>query len=299
MKAPRSHKASPEATPATGSERQSSGTLYIVATPIGNLGDMSARAVDTLKSVAAVACEDTRVTGVLLQRFAIATPMLPYHDHNADAMRPKLLARLTAGESLALVSDAGTPLISDPGYKLVKDCVDHKIAVVPIPGASAPLAALMAAGLATDRFVFAGFLPPKDKARRDALEALKPLTMTLVFFESPHRLADSLATMAQVLGPRAAAVGRELTKLHEEFRRGPLPDLAASFAAAPARGEIVVVVAGAPEQDGAVAVDVDAALAAALKSMSLRDAADAVARSTGTPRREVYARALRLAGARE
>ncbi|MBL8630950.1 MAG: 16S rRNA (cytidine(1402)-2'-O)-methyltransferase, partial [Rhodospirillaceae bacterium] len=167
----RSHKAANSATPSPNEAQKHAGPgcLYVVATPIGNLGDLSARATATLKSVATIACEDTRVTGVLLQRFGITTPMLAYHDHNAERVRPQLLSRMSNGESFALVSDAGTPLISDPGYKLVKDCVDHGIAVVPIPGPSAPVTALMGAGLPTDRFYFGGFLPTKTKARREVL----------------------------------------------------------------------------------------------------------------------------------
>ncbi|MBL8643576.1 MAG: 16S rRNA (cytidine(1402)-2'-O)-methyltransferase [Rhodospirillaceae bacterium] len=272
------------------------GSLYVVATPIGNLGDMSERAVTVLKSVATIACEDTRVTGVLLRRFGIATPMLAYHDHNAEHVRPQILARLETGQSFALVSDAGTPLISDPGYKLVKDCADAGIAVIPVPGASAPLAALMGAGLPTDRFYFGGFLPPKSKARCDALAEVKPLKATLVFFESPHRIAATLRDMADVLGARPAAVGRELTKLHEEFRRGTLAELAAFYESAETRGEIVVVVNGAGDSDAQAApLDIRSALTDALKSMSVRDAADTVAKATGTARREVYALALELA----
>jgi 16S rRNA (cytidine1402-2'-O)-methyltransferase len=290
----RSHNASPAATPRPTA---AAGTLYVVATPIGNLGDLSPRAIETLKTAAVVACEDTRVTGGLLHRFAIATPMLAYHDHNAERMRPQLLARLAAGESVALVSDAGTPLISDPGYKLVGACIAQGIAVVPVPGPSAPLAALMAAGLPTDRFYFGGFLPAKSKARREALAAVAALQATLVFFESPHRLAETLADMAAVLGERDAVVARELTKLHEEFRRGPLRALAAHYAAAAPRGEIVVAVAGAVA-DERPAVDIDAALREALANRSVRDAAEAVAALSGRPRREVYARALKLGAAR-
>jgi 16S rRNA (cytidine1402-2'-O)-methyltransferase len=271
------------------------GCLYVVATPIGNLGDLSARATATLKSVATIACEDTRVTGVLLQRFGITTPMLAYHDHNAERVRPQLLARLGNGESFALVSDAGTPLISDPGYKLVTDCVENGIAVVPIPGPSAPVTALMGAGLPTDRFYFGGFLPNKSKARREALSDVKTLKATLVFFESPHRLSETLADMASVYGAREASVCRELTKLHEEFKRGPLPDLAAHYAETDARGEIVIVIAGATEGETTPEVDVRAALVDALKTMSVRDAADAVAKSADVPRRDVYALALQLA----
>lgn len=293
----RSHKGADSATPPPNTPRGPSGpgVLYVVATPIGNLGDLSARATATLKSVATIACEDTRVTGVLLQRFGISTPMMAYHDHNAERVRPQMLERLSSGESFALVSDAGTPLISDPGYKLVKDCVDNGITVVPIPGPSAPITALMGAGLPTDRFYFGGFLPNKTKARREALGDVKTLKATLMFFESPHRVAETLADMAAVFGPREAVVSRELTKLHEEFKRGALPDLAAHYETTDARGEIVIVVMGATEADAAPSVDVKAALQEALKTLSVRDAADAVAKSADVPRREVYALALQLA----
>jgi 16S rRNA (cytidine1402-2'-O)-methyltransferase len=298
MVSSRSHKAGAGATPPPNAPAPAAGpgTLYVVATPIGNLGDFSARATATLKSVATIACEDTRVTGILLQRFGITTPMVAYHDHNAERMRPQLIERMTAGQSFALVSDAGTPLISDPGYKLVTDCVANGISVVPIPGPSAPLTALMAAGLPTDRFYFGGFLPTKSKARREILTDVKPLKATLVFFESPHRLGDTLADMAAVLGPRTATVARELTKLHEEFKRGTLDELAAVYGATDARGEIVIVVAGAdPNDDAGPTVDLEAALRDALKTLSVRDAADAVAKSAGVSRREVYTMALALA----
>jgi 16S rRNA (cytidine1402-2'-O)-methyltransferase len=268
--------------------------LYVVATPIGNLGDLSARATATLKSVAVIACEDTRVTGGLLHRFGISTPMAAYHDHNAERVRPQLLARLEKGEAVALVSDAGTPLISDPGYKLVAACIERGIVVVPIPGPSAPLAALMGAGLATDRFYFGGFLPVKTKARREALENVARLKATLLFFESPQRIAATLADMTAVLGERTASVCRELTKLHEEFRRGTLAELARHYETAETKGEIVIVVTGAPEGDDGPVIDVDAALRDALKTLSVRDAADEVAKLTGEARRTVYARALAL-----
>ncbi len=271
--------------------------LYIVATPIGNLGDMTQRAIETLRGVDVIACEDTRVTGVLLQRFAIATPMTPYHDHNANRVRPQILARLQAGEAVALVSDAGTPLISDPGYKLVRDCAEAGLKAIPLPGPSALLAALAVAALPTDRVLFAGFLPSKSGARREALMAVKSLQATLVFYESPQRLADSLADMTTVLGRRDAAVCRELTKLHEEVRRDSLAGLAQSYADAPTpKGEVVVVVAGAPaEQEKTEAMDIDQALLDAFKTMSVRDAAAAVAEALNQPRRTVYARALALA----
>jgi 16S rRNA (cytidine1402-2'-O)-methyltransferase len=254
---------------------------------------MSARAVATLRAAALIACEDTRITGILLQRFGISTPMTPYHDHNAARARPQILARLEAGEPVALVSDAGTPLLSDPGYKLVKACAEAGIPVRTVPGPSALLAALTVAALPTDRVLFAGFLPAKSGARREALDELKGLRATLVVYESAQRLPASLADMAAVLGAREAAVCRELTKLHEEARRGVLPDLAAHYESAGApKGEVVVVIGPAAEVADTVTDDeVDAALREALSSMSLRDAATAVAGALNQPRRAVYARA--------
>ena len=271
--------------------------LYVVSTPIGNLQDMSARANATLQGVDVIACEDTRVTAVLLRRFGIATPMTPYHDHNAARVRPGLLRRLQAGERIALVSDAGTPLLSDPGFKLVQECAASGVAVIPIPGASALLAALVTAALPTDRVLFAGFLPAKTAARRAALAELRELRATLVFYESAQRLADTLNDMAQVLGSRNAAVCRELTKRHEETRRGAVHDLAAHYAeSVTPRGEIVIVVEGPSSESAPVSDDdVDAALRRALATYSTRDAAALVALELNQPKRAVYARALALA----
>ncbi len=269
--------------------------LYIVATPIGNLGDMTARAVDTLRAVDLIACEDTRVTGVLLQRFAPGTPMTPYHDHNADKARPLLLEKLQAGAAVALVSDAGTPLISDPGYKLVRDCAEAGITVVPIPGPSALLAALTVAALPTDRIFFAGFLPSKASARRDAIAEVQALQATLVFYDSTQRLPETLADLAGVLGARPAAVCRELTKMHEDIRRDTLDNLAAMYAVeGPPKGEVVIVVGGAQAVEASTS-DVDAALRTALQTMSVRDAATRVAETLRQSRRVLYARALELA----
>src|SRR3954468_3623577 len=271
------------------------GLLALVATPIGNLGDVSARALETLRTADLVACEDTRVTGNLLSKFEIRRPTLPYHDHNAETMRPKLIERLLRGETVALVSDAGMPLISDPGYKLVRAATSAGIAVTVIPGPSAPMAALVLSGLPSDRFLFAGFLPAKDGARRETLQELKAVRATLLFFETGPRLADSLATCADVLGERSAAVARELTKLHEEVRRDTLGALARHYAESGApKGEIVLVV-GPPLPSDTV-FDVDAALISALESMAVKDAASAVAVASGKPRREIYARALVLSG---
>lgn len=269
--------------------------LSVVATPIGNLGDITIRALEILAGADAIVAEDSRVTRKLLSHYGISKPILPYHEHNAAEMRPKVLTRLAAGESLALVSDAGTPLISDPGYKLVRDCVENGFSVTAIPGASALLAGLVVAALPTDRFYFEGFLPPKSAARRSRAEALKAVPGTLIFYETGPRLAASLADLAEVLGPRPAAVARELTKKFEDVRRGTLGELAASYAeAGPPKGEIVLLVGppGAPE--AASAEDLDAALTAALATSSLKDAVAEVAKASGTPKRDVYARALAL-----
>ncbi len=268
--------------------------LYIVATPIGNIRDITLRALDVLAGADVLACEDTRVTQKLLRTYDItAAKIFPYHEHNAETVRPKLMARLRAGERIALISDAGTPLVSDPGYKLVREAVEENIAVFAVPGASASLAALVSAGLPTDRFLFAGFLAPRRAARRQSLQEVADVPASLVFFESARRLAESLVDMTEIFGPRPAAIARELTKLHEEIRRGPLDELAAHYAVAGApKGEVVVVV-GAPGKE-APTVDVDGLLLDALREMSLRDAAAAVSEASGQPRRKVYARALEL-----
>jgi 16S rRNA (cytidine1402-2'-O)-methyltransferase len=273
--------------------------LYVVATPIGHLGDVSLRALDVLAGADVIACEDTRVTRKLLDRYGIATPLTPYHDHNAEAARPKLLARLADGAAVALVSDAGTPLISDPGYKLVGAARDAGHAVTAVPGASSVLAALAVAGLPTDRFLFAGFLPPKPGARRTRIAELAAIPATLVLFETGPRLAAALADLAAGLGSRAAAVCRELTKLHEEVRRGDLAALAADYAAAPApRGEIVLVI-GPPEAAAPDAADIDAMLRAALSRATLKDAVAEVAAAAGVSRRELYQRALAVTAERD
>jgi 16S rRNA (cytidine1402-2'-O)-methyltransferase len=270
-----------------------------VATPIGNLADITLRALDVLRRADAIICEDTRVTATLAQRYGLAAERIAYHDHNADWVRPKLLARLAAGAAMALVSDAGTPLISDPGFKLVRDAVAAGIAVMAVPGASAALAALTVAGLPTDRFLFAGFLPAKSGARRRALRELAAVKASLIFYETAPRLADALADMGAILGDRPAAVARELTKLYEEVRRAGLHALAEHYRKAGApKGEIVVIVG--PPAAGAAASenDIDAQLVSALRTASLREASAAVAAATGLPRRQVYARALALQGKR-
>jgi len=269
--------------------------LYLVATPIGNLRDISLRALQTLAAADLIACEDTRVTRKLVEHYGIATPLTPYHEHNAAEARPKLLARLAEGQAVALVSDAGTPLISDPGYRLVRAAQAAGHLVTANPGASALLSALSVAGLPTDRFFFEGFLPPKQAARQKRIAELAAIPATLVLFESGPRLAAALADLANGLGPRAAAICRELTKLHEEVRRAPLDELAQTYAAgAETRGEIVIVVAP-PQEQAASAGEVDALLRRALVRVSVKDAVGEVALATGRPRREVYQRALALA----
>jgi 16S rRNA (cytidine1402-2'-O)-methyltransferase len=271
--------------------------LYLVATPIGNLGDITLRGLETLAAADVIACEDTRVTRKLLDRYGIATPLTPYHEHNAAAARPKLIARLQAGDAVALVSDAGTPLISDPGYKLVHEAQAAGATVTALPGASSVLAALNIAGLPTDRFFFEGFLPARQQARRTRLSELARVPATLVLFEAGPRVAEVLADMADVLGAREASICRELTKLHEEMRRDALSSLAAHYAGdSETRGEFVIVVA--PPNDETLAPsagDIDALLRDALAGNSLKDAAAIVAGTTGQPRRDIYQRALQLA----
>jgi 16S rRNA (cytidine1402-2'-O)-methyltransferase len=269
--------------------------LYVVATPIGNLGDTTLRALATLAAADIVACEDTRVTGVLLHRFSIRAKLLAYHDHNAAEQRPKLIAALDEGKAVVLVSDAGTPLVSDPGYRLVVDAQEAGHTVVPIPGPSAVLAALVASGLPTDSFFFAGFLPPKSAARLKRLGALATVPATMVFFESAPRLAASLADMATALGTdRAAAVARELTKTFETVRRGTLHELAVAFADEPTpKGEIVVVVAP-PVEAATTTEDADRILLSLLEEKSVSAAAAEAAEITGLPRRDLYQRALAL-----
>jgi 16S rRNA (cytidine1402-2'-O)-methyltransferase len=262
--------------------------LYLVATPIGNLGDITLRALTVLARAATIYCEDTRHSRTLVAHFGITTRLKPYHEHNADEMRPRVLAEIADGRAVALISDAGTPLISDPGFKLVRACAVAGYRVESLPGPSSPLAALTSAGLPTDSFLFAGFLPAKSAQRHARILELKVVPATIVLLEAPQRVAESLADLAEVLGPREAAVARELTKLHETIHRGTLPDLAEIGQRGEMRGEIVIVIGPPGADDEASEEDVRAALGKALETMSLRDAAKAVSDALGVPKARVY-----------
>jgi 16S rRNA (cytidine1402-2'-O)-methyltransferase len=267
--------------------------LYIVATPIGNLSDLSPRAAEILARADVLAVEDSRVTAKLLHHIGARRPMMPYHDHNADRVRPDLIARMSS-ESVALVSDAGTPLISDPGYKLVRDARAAGVPVTTIPGPCAAIAALTLAGLPTDRFLFAGFLPNKAKARADTIAELAAIRATLIFYESGPRLAAALAALHDGLGPRDAAVAREISKTFEETVTGTLPELTVRYADAPPKGEIVIIVGPPGEAEVASANDVDTALREALMRLSPARAAGEVAKAFGVDRRELYTRAMAM-----
>jgi 16S rRNA (cytidine1402-2'-O)-methyltransferase len=271
--------------------------LYVVATPIGNLSDVTVRALDTLAAADLVACEDTRVTKRLLDRYGIDAKVLAYHEHSKPAAHRRLLELLSEGKSVALVSDAGTPLISDPGASLVEDAAAAGHRIVPIPGASSLSTALSATGLPTDEVLFLGFLPSKAQARKTYLEVAAPIVATLVIFESPNRIAFLLNDAAEKLGrDRQATVCRELTKIHETFDRGTLAELAERYADRDVKGEIVLVVAPPEEAAPPVEADVDAMLGSALKTMGVKEAADHVAAATGLSRRALYQRALKLRG---
>jgi 16S rRNA (cytidine1402-2'-O)-methyltransferase len=268
--------------------------LYVLATPIGNARDITLRALDVLKGCSVIAAEDTRVTSKLLAIHGVQKPLIPYNDHNGPDMRPKILARLEQGQAVALVSDAGTPLVSDPGYKLVREVIAAGLPVVAIPGPSAVLTGLALSGLPSDRFLFAGFLPSRAGERTSALEDLKAVRATLIFFESAQRLSETLAAMAEVLGDRACAVTRELTKLHEEVRRGSLRELAAHYEKAGApKGEVTLLI-GPPAEATFDTAKVDAALKAALAFMPVKAAAEMIANLTGSHRKQIYDRALEL-----
>jgi 16S rRNA (cytidine1402-2'-O)-methyltransferase len=280
--------------------------LHVVATPIGNLGDITLRALKTLAGADAVLAEDTRHTGRLLEHFGISNRLIAYHEHNAARMRPRVLDMLATGAALALVTDAGTPLISDPGMKLVREAAAAGHAVHAVPGPSAAIAALSVAGLPSDRFLFAGFPPPRTKARRRWLTELATIPATLIIYESPHRIVSSLADMAEILGNREAVLARELTKLHEELLRAPLAELARILGERDTiRGEITLIIAPPPRQampaasasgeETTQAADLEEELRKALQSMPASRAARELAKRFGRPRREVYALALRIA----
>jgi 16S rRNA (cytidine1402-2'-O)-methyltransferase len=269
------------------------GILHLVSTPIGNLEDITLRAVRVLREADLIACEDTRQTRKLLDHFGIAKPMVSYHEHNETARARELVERLTAGEEVALVSDAGTPLLSDPGYRLVQAAIAAGISVVPVPGPSAALAALAASGLATDSFRFCGFLPARSGARRKALEALSAESGTLIFYEAPHRILEALEDVEAVLGARQVVVARELTKIHEEFLRGTASEVRAQLAARPSvKGEITLLVGKASAGDVAADAGVAEQEVRELESQGLArmDAIKRVAKARGIPKRELYRR---------
>jgi len=268
------------------------GRLYVVSTPIGNLADITLRALRVLNEVDVVAAEDTRAAGRLLKHHDVSTPLVSYHEHNEDVRTPELLQRLHSGEDVAIISEAGTPSISDPGYRLVRAAIADGLVVEPIPGASALLAALVVSGLPTDSFIFEGFLPRRAAERRKHLESLRSERRTLVLFESPHRVDACLTDLAEVLGDRPAALCRELTKMHEEVRRGTLSELAASVRRSPVKGELVLVVAGAVPQPPDLDAAVSEALAAIEEGSSVRDATREVSGRLGVPRRALYDRVL-------
>lgn len=261
--------------------------LYLVATPIGNLSDISLRALLVLARADVIYCEDTRHSRTLLNHYAIDTVLKPYHEHNASQQRARVLDDLDAGRAVALISDAGTPLISDPGFKLVREAAATNHDIIAIPGASAALTALASAGLPTDAFFFAGFLPPRDGARKNRIKALSAIPGTLVFFEAPTRIPDALKSLREILGNRPAAVARELTKLHEDLRRGTLEELASMYASGECRGEFVILVAP-PGPTSISDDDVAEQLTTALASMSLKDAAKKIADELGIPKTRVY-----------
>jgi 16S rRNA (cytidine1402-2'-O)-methyltransferase len=270
--------------------------LYLVATPIGNLGDITLRALETLAGVDVIACEDTRITRRLTERYAIASQLKPYHEHNAALARPKILERLAQGASIALVCDAGTPLISDPGFKLVREVCAAGHRVIALPGPSSVLAALSVAALPTDRFFFEGFLPAKATARRARLAELSRIDATLVMFESGNRVQDTLSDLGEIMGGRDAAICREMTKLHEDIRRAPITELARSADTLETRGEFVLVVGpGAADAQTMSEDALDDLLRGQLRRASVKDAVAHAVVLSGRPRREIYARALELA----
>jgi 16S rRNA (cytidine1402-2'-O)-methyltransferase len=272
--------------------------LHVVATPIGNLGDVTIRSLNVLASADFILCEDTRITSRLLERYGIRNTMKPYHEHNAEKVRPAIIAGMREGKSFALVSDAGVPLVSDPGYRLVQSCIAEGLAVTSVPGASAVLTALTLSGLPTDCFTFIGFLPQKSKARIDLLKHFKSLSSTLIAFESPNRIVDALADVTTALGPRPVAVARELTKLHEEVLRGTADDVREILAARESvRGEICLVIGSHAEELAPISdEDIQDAINAALIEHSPSKAANLVAKALGLTKDEIYARILKLKG---
>jgi len=273
------------------------GTLYLVATPIGNLEDLTFRAIKTLQNVDIIAAEDTRHTGKLLQHFKISTPQLSYHEHNRQQRIPELLAQLNEGKAIALVTDAGMPLISDPGYELVKACVEQGISIIPIPGANAAITALSAAGLPTDKFIFEGFLPAKTKERRTYLETIQSESRTLIFYESPHRLRETLQDFGDIFGQkRQIVLARELTKMHEEFWRGSIAEAIAHYTNREPQGEFTLVVAGATlEKPQLSQATIKTELQNLLnQGLSRSEASRQLAQQTSLPRRQIYQIALTI-----
>ena len=269
--------------------------LYLVSTPIGNLGDISDRAVKTLKSADIVACEDTRVTAKLFSLLGISAPLTPYHEHNADKVRPALMKRLKNGETVALVSDAGTPLVNDPGYRLVQDCIAENVYVTAVPGASAVLTALQLSGLPCHRFLFSGFLPVKSAARKKELKELSTVNSTLIFYEAPQRIGETLDDMLDVLGDRRIAVARELTKRFEETLRAPLSQVIANYRKnGVPKGEFVLVVAPPDKEEKIGEEKLKEILVSALQKMSLKDAVAQTVKMTGLNKKQVYETALAL-----
>jgi len=268
--------------------------LYLVATPIGNLGDITLRALQVLKEADVIACEDTRVSLKLLNHYGISKSLLSYHDHNADQMRPRLLSLLKEGKKVAFITDGGMPLISDPGFKLVVACQKENLPYTVIPGASAPLMALCLSGLSPDRFFFCGFLPSKQGARKTALEEIKSLRATLLFFESPKRIRTFLKDALDILGDREGAVCREMTKLYEEVQKGPLSSLMAHYESHPAKGEVVIVIEGAPSFSTFTEEDIKTHLEKALDMYSVKEAVELVSKALRLSKREVYQHALAL-----
>jgi 16S rRNA (cytidine1402-2'-O)-methyltransferase len=275
--------------------RDAAGILYVVATPIGNPGDITLRAIEILRDVDLIACEDTRRTGTMLAAHQIKKPLISHFEHNEERRVPELVERMRAGERIALVTDAGTPAISDPGYRLVRAAHEAGIRVTAVPGASAAIAALSISGIATNRFTFEGFLPSRDSSRRNALDALANESRTMIFYEAPRRLADTLADMAHAFGEnRNAAVVREITKTYEETIRGSLAQLAEHFGHTDALGEIVIVVEGAPENPAADSSSLNLTVDDLIEAgLSLKQATAVIAKLTGASRRELYQEALK------